>query len=1006
MNTAWLLQHLRESSLAEGQAYLTAHSEELTDHDALGNALADEALARLYSPFLSLKLAELLTFFGEYTQYLPAHALGLKAKGDALVQITLYRAALENLDTAGAEFLQLGDEDNWARSRISWITAATSLGRVEDALSEAARARAVFQRLEQPYLVCKIDHNTARIYRQVGRYQEAHALYEQMLTIYPTLQDCSDVLIQRAVAMAKHSMAVNLSYLGHFDQAYHLLQQALASFQALSETNLIINAESDLAKFEYSQGYYGSAIQRYYHTQDFLAQHAVDNPKVVADVKFLIASILVKLNRANEAEQLAHEAVEIYRQLDVSLDTMDALREYAITLVANGRLKDALATLEEAEMLFAQGGLEHYTLATKLQRLEVHLLMQDFPTVYQEARTLKPLFEAQGLVARAVRTSLIQVEALLNQAEQQQEAEQRTLFLQEAANIAKTAFHQARQHRLQEEIYRSQGLLGRLFALQKEWTKARRCYLSAIVHIEYILDDLLYDLSPSFLQTAWAVYDEIIALYLQQGLPEQAFHYLERARSMALRQYVNRSRTAPPASERSEHDTATPNEWLEKNALILRMQNELKGWQEDYRKQSALLAQMDTSVSLALDQEALQAELKRCEAKISELFERLNLQQATRQLAPREEKRTRRDTPLLSIAQLQQRLKPGQLLLAYFLHKERLIIFAVTPERLVAHEIPDGMRQLKRLLPFLHAHLQPGGWTDPQQPPQPAIRQLLRKLYDLLIAPVAKHLPAQHEQIIIVPYGSLHELPFHALYDGSQFLIEQFQISYLPASSLLLAQTETPTTEIFANADVQAPLVFGYSGQGYLQHALEEAKTLAKILQARCYLEEEATIARLSEQASGSPIIHLATHGHSRLDAPNFSAVTLADGRFNAIDAFNLNLQGCELVTLSGCETGLALSSGGDEQLGLGRAFLASGARTLVISLWPVEDQATSKLMQLFYQNLLQGTSKVQALCDAQRTLIHGSQAAYTHPYYWAAFRLVGATDALRSLEKLRLKTP
>lgn len=1005
MNTEWLLQHLRESSLEEGQACLMAHSEELTDYDALGNALADEALARLYSPFLSLKLAELLTFFGEHTQYLPAHALGLKAKGDALVQITHYRAALENLDAAGAEFLQLGDEDNWARSRISWITAATSLGHVEDALGEAAKARTVFQRLEQPYWVCVIDHNTAWAYRQVGRYQEAHALYERMLTIYPTLQDRSDVFIQRSVAIAKHSMAVNLSYLGRFDQAYYLLQQALASYQDLSEINLIINAESDLAKFEYSQGYYGSAIQQYYHTQDFLVQHAVDNPKEVAYLKRQIASILVKLNRANEAEQLAHEAVEIYRQLDVSLDTMDALREYATTLIANGRLKDALATLEEAEMLFAQGGLEHYTLATKLQRLEVYLLMQDFPTVYQEARTLKPLFEARGLVARSVRASLMQVEALLSQAEQQQETEQRTLFLQEAASIAKPAALQARQHHLQEEIYRSQRLLGRLFALQKEWTKALRCYRIAIVHIENILDDLLYDLSPSFLQTAWAVYDETIVLYLQQGQHEQAFHYLERARSMALRQYVNQSRTAPPTSERLEYNTATPNEWLEKNALILRIQHELNASQENYRKQSTLLAQMDTSVSPTLDQEALQEELKRCEAKINELFERLYLQQATRQLAPREEKRTRRDTPLLDIAQLQQRLKPAQLLLAYFLHKERLVIFAITTERLVAHEIPDGARQLKRLLPFLHAHLQPGGWTDPQQPPQQAIRQMLRKLYTLLIAPVAKHLPAPHEQIIIVPYGPLHELPFHALYDGTQFLIEQFQISYLPASSLLLAQAETPIAEVFANADVQAPLVFGYSGQGYLQHALEEAKTLATILQTRCYLEEEATIARLSEQAPGSPIIHLATHGHNRLDAPNFSAVTLADGRFNAIDAFNLDLQGCELVTLSGCETGLALSSGGDEQLGLSRAFLASGAQTLVISLWPVEDHATSELMQLFYQNLLQGASKVQALCDAQRALIHGSHAAYTHPYYWAAFRLVGATDALHTLEKLRLKT-
>ncbi|HEY6539739.1 MAG TPA: CHAT domain-containing protein, partial [Ktedonobacteraceae bacterium] len=216
---------------------------------------------------------------------------------------------------------------------------------------------------------------------------------------------------------------------------------------------------------------------------------------------------------------------------------------------------------------------------------------------------------------------------------------------------------------------------------------------------------------------------------------------------------------------------------------------------------------------------------------------------------------------------------------------------------------------------------------------------------------------------------------------------------YLPASSLLTAPKGERATA------TQSPLIFGYSGHGHLQRAIDEAKTLASMLGGRCYLEEEATITRLIEEVPGSPIIHLATHGHSRLDAPNFSSVLLADGQFNAIDAFSLNLQGCELVTLSGCETGLAMSGGGDEQLGLGRAFLAVGAHTLVISLWPVEDNATNELMQLFYQSLLCGESKAQALRTAQCALLHGTVSAYAHPYYWAAFRLVGAVGPLRSRE-------
>ncbi|MGH2508510.1 MAG: tetratricopeptide repeat protein, partial [Ktedonobacteraceae bacterium] len=419
MDNATLLQHLREGSLEEGRAYLIALCAKLTDYDAVGNTLADEALARLYSPFLSLKLAELLTFFGEHTHHLPAHALGLKAKGDALVQIRLYQAALENLDRSGEEFLHLNDEENWARTRISWIVAATSLSRVEEALHEASKAREIFQKYNQRYLVCNIDHNTAWVYRQVGRYQEAHRIYKRILTIYPTLQDRSDAFIERSIAMAKHSMAVNLSYLGQFEQAYHLQQQALASFRVLAERDLVVAAEIDVANFEYKQGYYGSALQHYYHIQHLRVQYQIDTTKTDAELKLDIANILVKLNRTDEARQLIYEAIEIYRQVDASFNTVEALHAYATTLSASGRFKDALITLNEADAFFEHGKLEHYTLATKLKRAEVHLLMNTFTAAYQEASALKALFDAQGLVARSVRASLIIVESLLGQAEQQ-----------------------------------------------------------------------------------------------------------------------------------------------------------------------------------------------------------------------------------------------------------------------------------------------------------------------------------------------------------------------------------------------------------------------------------------------------------------------------------------------------------------------------------------------------------------------------------------------------------
>ena len=1000
MDNDLFLQHLRELSLEDGKAYIQEHVEELADHAAVGELLADEALRLMYTPFVSLKVAELLIFFGECVHHTSSRALGLKAKGDALRVIEHHQTAMVCLDAAGEEFLHLSDKANWARSRISWILSCAWMGRVDEALQEAARAREVFLQLGEHYWVCVIDSNIAMIYYYMGRYWDAIKLYDDMLSIYPTLTDQSEAFIKRSIAIAEVNQALDLALLGNFKQAYRLQQQAQASFIALKETGCVISTEINLAELDYVEGYYGSALRRYYHARDLLMQDNLDNPLLLAELKLCIGNCLVKLNRAQEACQLANEAVEIYRQSGISLSTAIALREYATTLVASRKLKEALATLDDAWILFNNGGFDSQASVTKLQQAELRLEMGSLAEAYNQTRLVREYFDAQGLVERSVRASLVMASAFIKRAQQpeiQKRREQLTSLLQEAMSLCKQTALQARQHNLQEAVYKSHYQLGQLCVLQDNPTKAARHYSAAIAQIERILDDLVYDLSPSFLHTAWAVYEDMIALCLQQSQFERAFDFLEQARSMALRQYLNKtSISEDKGGERG--DTLPPTAPLTSSALMLRVQQELKDWQERYHNYSALLANIDMSVSPSVEREVIQAELKRCEAKISELFERMHLYQSDTLREPHTRKRTSRHEKEYDIVQLRQHLSPDQLLLAYYLHKGRLVIFAISTERLITYENPAGMTQLERLLPLLHAHLRPEGWPTPLQPPQQAIRGLLKKLYDLLVAPVAELLPASG-YLTIVPYGPLHNLPFHALFDGSHFLIEDYQVNYLPASSILTHFSTPIDKQDYYLTDTKMPTkppqVFGFSGNGHLQRVLDEVRTIATLLDGQSYLEGEATIARLIEQAPGSPIIHLATHGQSRLDAPNFSYVQLADGQLNAIDAFSLNLKGCELVTLSGCETGLALSGGGDEQLGLGRAFLAAGATSLVMSLWPVEDNATNELMQLFYQHLLNGESKVQALRAAQCSLLHRAGSIYTHPYFWAAFRLVGDVGPL-----------
>jgi len=1007
MDTDLFLQNLRELSLEEGKIYLEEHITELSDHVATGNLLADEALRVLYSPFISLKLAEILIYFGDYVQLTSSHALGLKAKGDALVQIGHFQAAMESLDVAGDEFLYLGDEGNWARSRISWIIACASLGRAEEALQVAAQAREIFLRINEYYWACVIDHNIAWIFEEVGRFEEALKLYERMLTTY-TFIDQDDAMVRRSIAIARMNQAIHLSWIGHFEQAYDLLQQAQKSFIDLEDTSLVNYAEIDLAILDYTQGYYGSALRRYYRARDRMIENAIDNPLLLAELKMWTANCLVKLNRGQEACHIMEEAVEVYRQLGTSLQTSNALSEYATTLVTSQKFDEALTILDEVWTIFDRGGFDRYASVTRLRQAELFLDMGNVTKAYEESIQLMEYFETRGLVTYVARINIVIVRALIENARRanlSRKADLPANFLDEAVLRCRQTIIYARQHNLQQEIYKSQYLLGQIFALQGNTVKAARHFRASISQIEDILNDLVYDLSPSFLHSTWEVYENMIALCLKQGQAEQAFDYLERARSIALRQYLRKSKI-PQHEKELEGSSHSLSLLYDSSNSMLRAQFEFRDLQEKYHDYSALLAEFDSSVSPVVNREIIQTELKRCESKLSELFERLYLYQDERSLISHysgsrvrtNSKGKTHATEQMVVQQLRQHISSNQLLLAYFLYEEKLVTFALTSNSLIMHENPEGMEQLERILPFLHAHFDPKGWPKSEPAQKETVCRLLQKLYNILIAPVASHLPSQSGHLTIVPYGPLHKVPFHALYDGSRYLIEDFQISYLPASNLFEHFATTSKSQVHSAKEVflKPPLVFGFSENGLLQRVNEEAKAIASMLNGNCYLGNNATISRLIDESFNSPIIHLATHGNTRLDAPNFSYIRLADGQLNAIDAFSLDLKGCELVTLSGCETGLSLIGGGDEQLGLGRAFLAAGASSLVMSLWSVEDTSTSELMKLFYRYLLDGESKVQALRAAQCTLMHQNEAATSHPYFWAAFRLVGDAGPLK----------
>jgi CHAT domain-containing protein len=232
---------------------------------------------------------------------------------------------------------------------------------------------------------------------------------------------------------------------------------------------------------------------------------------------------------------------------------------------------------------------------------------------------------------------------------------------------------------------------------------------------------------------------------------------------------------------------------------------------------------------------------------------------------------------------------------------------------------------------------------------------------------------------VIVPHRGLYYLPFQALHDGKSYLIERREVSFAPSAVVLqqcLARPEPQfrTALLIGVADERIPGVH------------KELDALNQVFrEINQYSDKAATTEAFRANAAHADVIHLACHAHFRSDNPLFSALRLSDGWFTARDAYGLKLN-CGLVTLSACETGMNAVAPGDELMGVARGFFSAGSPTVLMSLWTIDDEATTELMASFYSELAATKSPATALRTAQIKLLKDKP----HPFFWSPFVLFG----------------
>lgn len=498
-------------------------------------------------------------------------------------------------------------------------------------------------------------------------------------------------------------------------------------------------------------------------------------------------------------------------------------------------------------------------------------------------------------------------------------------------------------------------------------------------------------------------YADVIDFDLAQGRPAEALLTLERSRARRLLEML--------AERDLLFDRDVP-------GGLLARQRRLDQEQAEARDE---LAGLDPSRDGARVEEIRQrfADLR---------AETAGLERRIAQTSPRYAS-LRQPRPL-DLPAIRRALDPGTVWLSYCVTAEKTFLFVVQAEGdtpvgpaaddgLQVFTLPVGSEALAAEAAVFRSLLLRGR-VHPE--PDPALHDEERKLYDLLIAPAAATV-AGSRRLLISADGPLQTLPFAALVlPGGSYLAEARPIHKALSATLFAeirrGRSAGPPTDgrlaVFgepsypvAARDVRTlsstagapPLLRYRRGLPPLPFARLEAAGLATLYgaDAEVFLGPAATEGRLRALGAlgqGPRYLHFASHALLDRRFPLDSALALSpgggdDGLLQAWEIFEKVRIDADLVTLAACETGLGEDAGGEGLIGLTRAFQYAGARSVLASLWEVSDRSTALLMRRFYAALRAGSSKDEALRQAQLALLHGKNGA-AHPYAWAAFELTG----------------
>jgi len=869
-------------------------------------------------------------------------ARSFRAKANALYALDQHTEAVHLHEQAIALFEQTGEEAELARTLSGSIQSLLLLGRYDQAVAAGERAGAIFRKQGNTRRLARLEINIGNIYHRQDRFTEALAFYErayQQMLVHDDAEGLAAVLSNLSLCHIS---------LNDFPKALELHRVARRHCEQKDMPILVAYADYNIAYLHFLRGEYGRAIQMLRDAS--VSARKANDAYQLALCNLDLSEIYLELNLSAEAAELGQAAHQGFQELGFGYEAAKALGFAAIASSRQGKAFEAVRLFAQGKEMFVRDRNQVWPSLIDLYEALV---------LFSEGR----LFEARRLCAAAhdfFKTSPMRGKAVLAD----------LLLARIALRLGDTRL--AKQHcasaitNLQTLdsptlLYQAEFLNGEVERVIGNDNSAYESYGLARAAVERLRSSLRgEELKLAFFENKLEVYERLVDICLRrQNSFEEAFGYIEQAKSRTLMDLLNQPVHVPAAAGPGQSDLVRS---------IRNLREELNWYYNLIEREQLRPEERSQERVVQLEYKARSRET--------------DLVRAMKEASAAEANEAGLQVPThMSLEQIRGAIPADAAVVEYFCNHDRIVACVLTRDKL--HICPITMQSriqtLLGLLQFQISKFQlgPDYLETFNQPLLESVQAHLKSLYQELVAPIRHLLDAA--QVVFVQHGLLHYVPFHALYDGQSYLIDQFPISYAPSASIyahcqLKAANVAGDSLILGVPDERTPAI------------RTEVEALAKILpDARLFTGRDATEDVLRTYGPQSKTVHIATHGYFRQDNPMFSSIRLGTSHLSLYDMAHLQLP-VEMVVLSGCATGLNVVTPGDELLGLVRGLLQAGAQSLVLSLWDVHDDATKDFMVEFYTELGKGHPKA----DAMRTASIRLRENRPHPYYWAPFLLIG----------------